>query len=85
MSSRRSTAGFYQHRARHEGRRGRGRRRAKSYEAGTWRNMPPMARRAVLLKWADLIEAEIPAITVLGVRDNGTEIGMAEKPRPVRP
>ena len=51
----------------------------KSYEAGTWRNMPPMARRAVLLKWADLIEAEIPAITVLGVRDNGTEIGMAEK------
>ena len=41
--------------------------------------MPPMARRAVLLKWADLIEAEIPAITVLGVRDNGTEIGMAEK------
>ena len=51
----------------------------KSYEAGTWRNMPPMARRAVLLKWADLIEAEMPAITVLGVRDNGTEIGMAEK------
>ena len=51
----------------------------RSYEAGTWRNMPPMARRAVLLKWADLIEAEIPAITVLGVRDNGTEIGMAEK------
>ena len=51
----------------------------RSYEAGTWRNMPPMARRAVLLKWADLIEAEIPSITVLGVRDNGTEIGMAEK------
>ena len=51
----------------------------EGYEAGTWRNMPPMARRAVLLKWADLIEAEIPSITVLGVRDNGTEIGMAEK------
>ena len=50
-----------------------------SFERGVWRNMPPMARKAVLLKWADLIEADTLALTVLGVRDNGTEIGMAEK------
>ena len=50
-----------------------------SFERGVWRKMPPMARKAVLLKWADLIEADTLALTVLGVRDNGTEIGMAEK------
>ncbi len=51
----------------------------QSFETGAWRNMPLMARKAILLKWADLIEADTLALTVLGVRDNGTEIGMAEK------
>ena len=51
----------------------------QSFERGVWRNMPPMARKAVLLKWADLIAADALALTVLGVRDNGTEIGMAQK------
>ncbi|MEM7300326.1 MAG: aldehyde dehydrogenase family protein [Pseudomonadota bacterium] len=50
-----------------------------SFESGVWANMPPAARKKVLSKWADLIEAEALALTVLGVRDNGTEIGMAFK------
>jgi gamma-glutamyl-gamma-aminobutyraldehyde dehydrogenase len=51
----------------------------RSFERGVWRNMPPMGRKAVLLKWAELIEADALALSVLGVRDNGTEIGMAQK------
>ena len=54
----------------------------QSFERGVWRNMPPMARKAVLLKWADLIAADALALTVLGVRDNGTEIGMAFRAEP---
>lgn len=50
-----------------------------AFEDGRWRNMPPAARKRILLAWADLIEAEALALTVLGVRDNGTEIGMAIK------
>jgi len=41
--------------------------------------MPPAQRKKILLKWADLIEAEALSLAVLGVRDNGTEISMAFK------
>jgi len=49
----------------------------RAFEDRRWAGQPPAARRKVLLKWAGLIEAEALALTVLGVRDNGTEIGMA--------
>ncbi|UOA25884.1 aldehyde dehydrogenase family protein [Pseudosulfitobacter sp. DSM 107133] len=39
----------------------------------------PAERKKVLMRLADLIEAEALALTVLGVRDNGTEIAMALK------
>lgn len=44
-----------------------------------WADMPPANRKAVMLKWADLIQAEALSLAVLGVRDNGTEINMAIK------
>lgn len=50
-----------------------------AFEDGRWSRLAPAVRKAVMLKWADLIEAEAPTLTVLGVRDNGTEIGMAFK------
>ena len=53
-----------------------------AFEDGRWRNTPPAARKKILLKWADLIEAEALELAVLGVRDNGTEIGMALKAEP---
>ncbi|HBP46189.1 MAG TPA: aldehyde dehydrogenase, partial [Flavobacteriales bacterium] len=53
-----------------------------SFEDGRWSNQPPAARKKVLLKWADLIEANALELAVLGVRDNGTEIGMALKAEP---
>ena len=51
----------------------------RSFEAGSWRTMAPLARRNIMMKWADLIERDMSAITVKGVRDNGTEISMAQK------
>lgn len=54
----------------------------KSFEAGVWSKMPPAARKKVLLKWAELIEARTLELAVLGVRDNGTEISMALKAEP---
>lgn len=53
-----------------------------TFEDGRWANQPPAARKKVLLKWADLIEANALELAVLGVRDNGTEIGMALKAEP---
>lgn len=53
-----------------------------AFEDGRWRNMPPAARKKILLKWADLIEAEALELAVMGVRDNGTEIGMAINAEP---
>ncbi len=53
-----------------------------AFEDGHWRNQPPAARKKVMLKWADLIEAEALDLAVMGVRDNGTEIGMALKAEP---
>ncbi len=53
-----------------------------SFEDGRWSGMPPAARKKVLLKWAELIEANALELAVLGVRDNGTEINMAIKAEP---
>lgn len=53
-----------------------------TFEDGRWSGMPPAARKKVLLKWADLIEANALELAVLGVRDNGTEINMAIKAEP---
>ena len=53
-----------------------------AFEDGRWAGQPPAARKKVLLKWADLIEANALELAVLGVRDNGTEIGMAIKAEP---
>ncbi|MEE9376260.1 MAG: aldehyde dehydrogenase [Rhizobiaceae bacterium] len=50
-----------------------------SFEDRRWCGMSPAQRKFILLKWANLIEAETLELTVLGVRDNGTEIGMAMK------
>jgi len=48
-----------------------------AFEDGRWRTMAPSARKKILHKWANLIEAEALELAVLGVRDNGTEISMA--------
>ena len=50
-----------------------------AFEDRRWAGLAPAGRKKVLLKWADLIEAETLELTVLGVRDNGTEISMAIK------
>jgi 4-(gamma-glutamylamino)butanal dehydrogenase len=49
----------------------------RAFEDGRWSRQPPGARKKVLSRLAELIEAEALALTVLGVRDNGTEINMA--------
>ncbi len=51
----------------------------QAFNDGRWSKMPPAARKAVLYRLADLIDAEALSLSVLGVRDNGCEIGMAFK------
>ncbi|ART99768.1 aldehyde dehydrogenase family protein [Yoonia vestfoldensis] len=53
-----------------------------AFEDRRWAGQPPAARKKVLLRWADLVEAHALELAVLGVRDNGTEIGMALKAEP---
>ena len=53
-----------------------------AFEDKRWAGQPPAARKKVMYKWADLIEANALELAVLGVRDNGTEIGMALKAEP---
>ena len=48
-----------------------------------WSRSGPAFRRKVLLKLAVLIEKHALELAVLGVRDNGTEIGMALKAEPL--
>lgn len=50
-----------------------------AFEDGRWSRQPPAARKKVMQRWAELIEAEALALAVMGVRENGTEIGMAFK------
>ncbi|WP_299297272.1 aldehyde dehydrogenase family protein [uncultured Tateyamaria sp.] len=54
-----------------------------AFEDGRWAAQAPAARKRILMRWADLIEANAPELAVLGVRDNGTEISMALKAEPV--
>lgn len=53
-----------------------------TFEDRRWAGQSPAARKKVLMKWADLIEANALELAVLGVRDNGTEIRMAIKAEP---
>ena len=46
---------------------------------GRWSRLAPAARKKVMYAIADGIEAEALALTVLGIRDNGTEFTMALK------
>ena len=54
----------------------------RAFDDKRWRGMPPAARKKIMLRWAELIEAEMLDLAVLGVRNNGTEIGMALKAEP---
>ena len=53
-----------------------------AFQDGRWSAQSPAGRKKVLLKWANLIEANALELAVLGVRDNGTEIAMALKAEP---
>jgi 4-(gamma-glutamylamino)butanal dehydrogenase len=53
-----------------------------AFEGGAWSRAAPAFRKRVLHRIADAIEADALALAVLGVRDNGTEIGMALKAEP---
>lgn len=55
----------------------------RAFEDGCWSGLAPAARKAVLLRWATLIERDALELAVLGVRNNGTEIGMALKAEPL--
>lgn len=55
----------------------------RAFEEGRWAGLAPAARKAVMLKWAALVEEHALELAVLGVRDNGTEIGMALKAEPL--
>ena len=53
-----------------------------AFEDGRWSRMAPAGRKAVLHRLADLIDKHTVELAVLGVRDNGTDIGMALKAEP---
>ena len=53
-----------------------------AFDDGRWSRAAPATRKAVLHRLADLIDQNAPELAVLGVRDNGTEIGMALKAEP---
>ncbi|MEX0319873.1 MAG: aldehyde dehydrogenase family protein [Ruegeria sp.] len=54
----------------------------RAFDDKRWRGMPPAARKKIMLRWAGLLEANMLDLAVLGVRNNGTEIGMALKAEP---
>ncbi|MEO6041675.1 MAG: aldehyde dehydrogenase family protein [Croceibacterium sp.] len=49
----------------------------RAYDSGSWRNQPLAARKRVLLRIAEILEERALDLAVLGVRENGTEIGVA--------
>jgi gamma-glutamyl-gamma-aminobutyraldehyde dehydrogenase len=53
-----------------------------AFDDGRWSRMAPAGRKAVLHRLADLIERHALELAILGVRDNGTDIGMALKAEP---
>ncbi|UWQ34948.1 aldehyde dehydrogenase [Leisingera sp. M527] len=54
----------------------------RAYEDRRWAGQSPAARKKVLHRIADRIDAEAVELAVLGVRDNGTEYNMALKAEP---
>ncbi len=55
----------------------------KVYDSGSWSRAAPAARKKTLQRFAELVERHALELAVLGVRDNGTEIGMAYKAEPL--
>ena len=55
----------------------------RSFASGVWSRLAPAHRKAILFRLADLIERNALDLAVLGVRDNGTEIGMAFMAEPM--
>ena len=55
----------------------------KAFEKGSWSRAAPAFRKKVLTRLAELVEKHVDELAVLGVRDNGTEIGMAYKAEPL--
>ena len=55
----------------------------KVFDKGSWSRAAPAFRKKVLTKLAELVEKHADELAVLGVRDNGTEIGMAYKAEPL--
>ena len=53
-----------------------------SFESGRWSRMAPARRKAILHRIADFLERDAFDLAVLGVRDNGTEVGMALRAEP---
>ena len=53
-----------------------------AFETGSWSRAAPAERKRVLHRIADLVSDNALQLAVLGVRDNGTEIGMAYKAEP---
>ena len=51
----------------------------KAFDDGRWSRAAPAERKKVLHRIADIIEERALELTVLGVRDNGTEFNMAIK------
>ena len=54
-----------------------------AFEKGLWSRAAPAFRKKVLTRLAELVEKHALELAVLGVRDNGTEIGMAYKAEPL--
>jgi gamma-glutamyl-gamma-aminobutyraldehyde dehydrogenase len=54
----------------------------RSFDDGGWSRAAPKVRKQVLYRLADLIDKHSLELAVLGVRDNGTEIGMALRAEP---
>lgn len=54
----------------------------QSFEKGVWSKAAPAYRKNILIKIAENIEKNALELAVLGIRDNGTEIGMALKAEP---
>ena len=55
----------------------------RAFDDARWSGMAPAARKKIMFRWAELIEQNALELAVLGVRNNGTEIGMALKAEPL--
>jgi len=53
-----------------------------AFESGRWSKAAPAERKKILQQLATLIDKHALELAVLGVRDNGTEIGMAMRAEP---